>query len=117
MAVLTIILILGTPFIYGNVGVSPSTTVSASYIISGELHKDDILARTAMADATNGYNILNSLTCNQAIPASLTTRVLYPDIYCRTLGVNVPSSNIIELNGYNNTNSVFIFQIGGKFVY
>ncbi|MCJ1254253.1 hypothetical protein MMC24_002067 [Lignoscripta atroalba] len=104
----------GNTVITGQLGIYPNGVTSITGFppgVSGEVHGADAAALAAKNDATSAYNAAAALT---------PTRVLTGmDLGGMTLGAGVYSfassaglTGRLTLDGRNNANSVFVFQMG-----
>lgn len=81
-------------------------------ILIGNQHVANGVSAQAAADVLVAYSYFASLTCGQVIGTTLgNNQILTPNIYC-TGGASTLNGNLI-LDGENDPNALFIFQIGG----
>ncbi len=107
-----------TTQIYGNLGVTPGTSVTGFYpdgtVSGGTIHTNDGVAQLALADATTAYNTLAGLpfgydyTGVNLGSAGYTT--LTPGVY--HFGTSAQLTGALTLDFQNNLNADFIFQVG-----
>ncbi len=104
-----------TSTVSGDVGVSPGTafTGSGTMTIGGAPHITDAVAAQAQIDLTTAYNSAASRTpTGTALPAGLATVTFTPGVYNASSAVGITGD--VTLDGQNDPNPVFIFQIGSS---
>jgi len=107
-----------TTQIYGNLGVTPGTSVTGFYpdgtVSGGTIHINDGVAQLALADATSAYNTLSGLpfiydyTGVDLGSAGYTT--LTPGVYHFDSSAQLTGALTLDFEG--NPDADFIFQIG-----
>ena len=104
---------LGASIVTGDIGTDagafsgfpPGTVI-------GEIHVADPVSAQAAIDVDAAYGFLDGLTCGTVIGTTLgNNQVLTPDTYC--LGAASTLNATLFLDGENDPNSIFIFQIDG----
>ena len=105
----------GPTQIFGNLGVSPGAAVTGfppgTIVAPGTLHAADAAALQAQIDLSNAYiNLFNRPTTFDLTGQNLGGRVLVPGVY--NFSSSAQLTGLLTLNGLNNPNSVFIFNIG-----
>jgi hypothetical protein len=103
----------GVSAVTGNLGVSPGTSVTGfpPGILTGVQHAGDLAAAQAHTDLVTAYTNAAGRLNGLALPANLGGVTLSPGIY-KTQGTpTLAITGNVTLNGLNNPNSVFIFQI------
>jgi hypothetical protein len=95
----------------GDLGVSPGTAITGfpPGIVNGNIHAGDPAAAKAAADLGKAYNDAVARKNPTALPADIGGLTLKGGLYNApvTLGI----SGTVTLDGQNEPNSVFIFQI------
>jgi hypothetical protein len=80
----------------------------------GSIHVADAVTAQAAQDVQNAYGYLDALTCGQVLtPPIGNGQILTPNIYC--LGEASTLNGTLILDGQNDPDAVFIFQINGAF--
>jgi hypothetical protein len=102
----------GLTILRGNLGVSPGTSITGfgpGVVKNGKIYPGGPVAAQAQADLAIGYNYTVALKNPTQIPADIGGTTITPGLYnaLTTLGI----SGTVTLDGQNNSNSVFIFQI------
>jgi len=104
----------GASVINGDLGLSPGTAVTnfpPGTVINGTQRKNDSIAIQAQIDLTTAYNNAAGQSCTQDLTGQdLGGMILTPGVYC--FDTSAQLTGALTLNGQNNPNSVFIFQIG-----
>lgn len=104
----------GATVINGDLGLSPGTEVTnfpPGTVINGIQRKNDSIAIQAQIDLTTAYNNAAGQSCTQDLTGQdLGGMTLTPGVYC--FDTSAQLTGALTLNGQNNPNSVFIFQIG-----
>lgn len=102
----------GATILNGNLGVAPGTSITGfgpGVVKHGTIYAGGPVAAQAQADLAVGYNYALALTNPTALPADIGGTTITPGLYNAqtTLGI----TGIVTLDGKNNSNSVFIFQV------
>jgi hypothetical protein len=108
----------GPTTVVGNLGVSPGTAITGFTgiapggpgTVTGTIHSADAFAGQAQSELTAAYNTAAGLPSNGLNPPDLGGTTVLPGVYTSpsTLGI----TGTVTLNGQNNPNSIFVFQIG-----
>lgn len=100
--------------VQGSVGVSPGTGITglpAGQPFSGSIHDNDGVAAQAQTDLTTAYDALVAMTCGTDLTGQdLGGMTLTPGVYCFSSSAGL--TGILTLDGQNNPDAVFVFQIG-----
>lgn len=107
-----------TTQIYGNLGVTPGTSVTGFYpdgtVSGGTIHINDGDAQLALADATTAYNTLQSLPFDYDytgfVLGSAGYTTLTPAVY--HFDTSAQLTGALTLDFLGNPDANFIFQIG-----
>jgi type VI secretion system secreted protein VgrG len=107
-----------TTQIYGNLGVTPKTSVTGFYpdgtVSGGTIHINDGVAQLALADATTAYNTLAGLpfvyNYTGFVLGSAGYTTLTPGVY--HFDSSAQLTGALTLDFENESNKDFIFQIG-----
>ena len=105
----------GLTVISGDLGVSPGSAVTGfppGLVNNGSIHAANAVATQAQSDLTTAYNDAAGRTCPS--PSNLTgidlgTQTLTDGTYCFSSSAQLTGT--LTLDGQNNPNAVFIFQI------
>ncbi|KAJ4314411.1 hypothetical protein N0V94_006460 [Neodidymelliopsis sp. IMI 364377] len=105
----------GDTVITGNLGIFPNTGSSITGFppgqVTGTISAANGVADQALQDAQTAYNTAANLaTTSQLASAELGGQVLVAGVY--TSGSAVQITGLLVLDGQNNPNSLFVFQIG-----
>jgi hypothetical protein len=97
----------------GNLGVSPGTAVTGfgpgtGTVTGGAIHAGDPTAAQAQLDLTVAFNNAAG-RAHGAVPADIGGRVIAPGVWRAPISLAITGN--VTLDGGNNPNSVFIFQM------
>jgi hypothetical protein len=103
----------GPTIIHGDLGTSPTGTVTGAPTVNGQIHRADPIAALAKLDLTTAYNDAKGRagTPTIALPGELSGLTLAPGIYKNASSVKLSSGNL-TLDAQGHPNAVFIFQMG-----
>lgn len=83
-------------------------------IVNGAVHVTDAVSTQAAMDVQAAYGQLSGLPCGAVLGTNLgNNQTLTPNVYC--LGAATTLNGNLILDGQNDPNSIFIFQIDGAF--
>jgi len=103
----------GPTIVTGDLGVSPLTAVTGfgpgAGTVVGVIHQGDPPAAQAQLDLTTAYNNAAGRPNPIAVPADIGGTVLPPGVFAAPVSLAITGN--VTLDGQNNPNSVFIFQI------
>jgi Ice-binding-like len=104
----------GITVVTGDLGVSPGTAVTgfgpgAGTVVGGAIHAGDPTAAQAQLDLTIAYNNAAGRINPAAVPADIGGEVIPPGLYRAPVSLAITGN--VTLDGRNNPNSVFIFQM------
>ena len=102
----------GFDLVTGDSGVSPGTAVTGfgpGTVTNGSIHAGDPAAAQAEADLATAYGNAAARTNPNAVPADIGGLTLPPGLY--QAPVSLANSGALTLDGQNNPNAVWIFQI------
>ncbi len=101
----------GLSIVTGNIGVSPGTSITGfpPGVVNGSSYAGGPVAAKAEADLATAYNNAVARPNASPLPADIGGMTITPGLYVApvTLGI----SGTVTLDGKNNPNSVFVFQI------
>jgi hypothetical protein len=98
----------GVTTLSGDLGVSPSNSISGSPTVAGETHAGDTAAATAQNDAVAAYNELNARTPHRDVIGNLGGQTFRAGIYYSAAALAMTGTLTLDAEG--NPNAVFIFQ-------
>ena len=104
--------VLDRPVYYGNLGVSPGTSITGfgpGVVENGTTYAGGPVAAQAQADATTAYNYTVALQNPTQIPADIGGTTITPGLYNALTSLGITGT--VTLDGKGKSNSVFIFQI------
>jgi hypothetical protein len=95
----------------GNVGVSPSTTITGlpSGSVSGTIYAGGPVAATAQSELTAAYNAASAVAFTHTPTEDVGGQTLLPGVY--KSGSSLEITGVLRLDGGGDTNAQFIFQI------
>jgi hypothetical protein len=108
----------GLTVVTGDLGVSPGTAITGftgiapggpGVVVGGSIHSADPVAAQAQLDLTNAYNNAAGRANPIGIPADIGGLVIPPGVYKAPVSLMITGT--VTLDGQNNPNSVFIFQM------
>jgi hypothetical protein len=101
----------GPTTLYGDLGLSPGSSVTGAPHVIGATHVDDAVAIAAKNNLTAAYNDAASRASNGSAGTDLAGKSFLPGVYTASSSLLL-SSGSVTLNAEGNPNAVFIFQIG-----
>jgi hypothetical protein len=109
----------GPTRISGDVGIHPNGRTSVTgfgpAICSGTIHGANAVAQAALADARTAYNTCQALTATDDLTGDdLGGMVITSGVYSFSSSVGITGTLILD--GQNNSDSTFVFQIGSTLV-
>ncbi|WP_234316302.1 ice-binding family protein, partial [Streptomyces sp. NRRL S-104] len=101
----------GPTVINGDLGLHPGTSVTGfpPGVVNGTQHITDAAAAQAKSDLVIAYNDAASRGPGTATPADIGGQTLAPGVYTASSTLNLTGT--VTLDGQNNPEAVFIFQI------
>jgi hypothetical protein len=95
----------------GNLGVSPGTSITGfpPGIVNGTSYAGGPVAAQAEADLATAYENAVARPNASPLPADIGGMTITPGLYSAPVSLGI--SGTVTLNGENNPNSIFIFQI------
>ncbi|HWX88046.1 MAG TPA: ice-binding family protein, partial [Solirubrobacteraceae bacterium] len=101
----------GPTTMFGDLGLSPGSSVTGAPHVLGQTHVDDAVAIGAKNALTTAYNDAAGRPGNGSAGTDLAGQTFLPGV--RTAGNSLLlSSGSVTLNAQGDPNAVFIFQIG-----
>jgi hypothetical protein len=109
----------GPTIVTGDLGVSPGSAVTGfgpgmGTVTGGSIHAGDATAANAQLDLTTAYNNAAGRVNPTAVPADIGGMVIGPGLYKAPVSLAITGN--VTLDGQNNPNSVFIFQMASTLV-
>jgi hypothetical protein len=102
----------GPTIVTSNLGLSPGSAVTGfppGKVIDGKIHAGDAHAAQAQLDLTTAYNNAAGRKNPTKVPADTGGMVITPGLYKAPVSLAITGN--LTLDGQNNPNSVFIFQV------
>jgi Ice-binding-like len=104
----------GPTVVSGNLGVSPGTAVTGfgpgnGQVVNGSIHVADPIAAQAQLDLTAAFGNAAGRTNPTILPADIGGTVIPPGVYNAPVSLAITGN--VTIDGQNDPNSVFIFQI------
>jgi hypothetical protein len=105
----------GPTTMFGDLGLSPGSSVTGAPHVLGQTHVDDAVAIGAKNALTTAYNDAAGRPGNGSAGTDLAGQTFLPGV--RTAGNSLLlSSGSVTLNAQGDPNAVFIFQIGSTLI-
>ncbi len=101
----------GPTTMFGDLGLSPGSSVTGAPHVLGETHVDDAVAIGAKNALTTAYNDAASRPSNGSAGTDLSGQVFLPGVRTASSSLLL-SSGSVTLDAEGDPNAVFIFQIG-----
>ncbi len=97
----------------GDVGAGPGSSIVGFGLgaVGGDVHAGDAMAVQALSDMSAAYDLAAARTPTAALPGDLGGLTLVAGVY-RTVAA-LALTGIVTLDGQDDPNAVFIFQVGG----
>jgi hypothetical protein len=105
----------GPTTMWGNLGLSPGSSVTGAPHVLGQTHVDDAVAIAAKNDLTTAYNDAASRPSSGSAGTDLAGQVFLPGVRTASSSLLL-SSGSVTLDAQGNPNAVFIFQIGSTLI-
>ena len=101
----------GPTTMFGDLGLSPGSSVTGAPQVLGRTHVDDAVAIEAKNALTSAYNNAASRPSNGSAGSDLSGQVFLPGVRSASSSLLL-SSGSVTLDAQGNPSAVFIFQIG-----
>jgi hypothetical protein len=105
----------GPTTMFGDLGLSPGSSVTGAPHVLGETHVDDAVSIGAKSSLTTAYNDAASRPSNGSAGTDLAGQVFLPGVRTASSSLLL-SSGSVTLDAQGNPNAVFIFQIGSTLI-
>jgi hypothetical protein len=105
----------GPTTMFGDLGLSPGSSVTGAPHVLGQTHVDDAVAIGAKNNLTTAYNNAASRPSNGSAGTDLAGQVFLPGVRSASSSLLL-SSGSVTLDAQGNPNAVFIFQIGSTLI-
>jgi hypothetical protein len=105
----------GPTTMFGDLGLSPGSSVTGAPQVLGETHVDDAVAIGAKNALTAAYDDAASRPSNGSAGTDLAGQVFLPGVRTASSSLLL-SSGSVTLDAEGNPNAVFIFQIGSALI-
>jgi hypothetical protein len=101
----------GPTTMFGDLGLSPGSSVTGAPHVLGQTHVDDAVAIAAKNSLTSSYNDAASRPSSGSAGTDLAGQVFLPGVRTASSSLML-SSGSVTLDAQGDPNAVFIFQIG-----
>jgi len=105
----------GPTTMFGDLGLSPGSSVTGAPHVLGETHVDDAVAIGAKNALTSAYDDAASRPSNGSAGTDLSGQVFLPGVRTASSSLLL-SSGSVTLDAEGDPNAVFIFQIGSTLI-
>jgi len=105
----------GPTTMFGDLGLSPGSSVTGAPQVLGQTHVDDAVAIGAKNALTTGYNDAASRASNGSAGTDLAGQTFLPGVRTASSSLLL-SSGSVTLDAQGDPNAVFIFQIGSTLI-
>jgi Ice-binding-like len=105
----------GPTTMFGDLGLSPGSSVTGAPHVLGATHVDDAVAIAAKNALSTGYNDAASRPSNGSAGTDLSGQVFLPGVRAASSSLLL-SSGSVTLDAQGDPNAVFIFQIGSTLI-
>jgi hypothetical protein len=105
----------GPTTMFGDLGLSPGSSVTGAPHVLGQTHVDDAVAIGAKNDLTTAYNSAASRPSDGSAGTDLAGQVFLPGVRTASSSLLL-SSGSVTLDAQGDPNAVFIFQIGSTLI-
>ncbi len=105
----------GPTTMFGDLGLSPGSSVTGAPQVLGQTHVDDAVAIGAKNALTTAYNDAASRPSNGSAGTDLAGQVFLPGVRSASSSLLL-SSGSVTLDAQGDPNAVFIFQIGSTLI-
>jgi hypothetical protein len=105
----------GPTTMFGDLGLSPGSSVTGAPHTLGETHVDDAVAIEAKNSLTTAYNDAASRPSNGSAGTDLAGQTFLPGVRSASSSLLL-SSGTVTLDAQGDPNAVFIFQIGSTLI-
>jgi hypothetical protein len=105
----------GPTTMFGDLGLSPGSSVTGAPHVLGQTHVDDAVAIAAKNSLTTAYNDAASRASNGSAGTDLAGQTFSPGVRTASSSLLL-SSGSVTLDAQGDPNAVFVFQIGSTLI-
>ncbi len=105
----------GPTTMFGDLGLSPGSSVTGAPDVLGQTHVDDAVAIGAKNALTTAYNDAASRPSNGSAGTDLAGQTFLPGVYTASSSLLLSSGNV-TLNAQGDPNAVFVFQVASTLI-
>ncbi len=105
----------GPTTMFGDLGLTPGSSVTGAPHVLGQTHVDDAVAIGAKNSLTTGYNDAASRPSNGSAGTDLAGQTFLPGVRTAS-GSLLLSAGTVTLDAQGDPNAVFIFQVGSTLI-
>jgi Ice-binding-like len=105
----------GPTTMFGDLGLSPGSSVTGAPHVLGQIHVDDAVAVGAKNDLTTAYNDAALRSSNGSAGTDLAGQTFLPGVRNASSSLLL-SSGAVTLDAKGDPNAVFIFQVGSTLI-
>jgi Ice-binding-like len=105
----------GPTTMFGDLGLSPGSSVTGAPHVLGATHVDDAVAIGAKNDLTTAYNQAAARPTTGSAGTDLAGQTFLPGVYTASSSLLL-SSGSVTLDAQGDPNAVFIFQVGSTLI-
>jgi Ice-binding-like len=105
----------GPTTMFGDLGLSPGSSVTGAPHVLGATHVDDAVSIGAKSNLTTAYNDAASRPANGSAGTDLSGQTFTPGVRSASSSLLL-SAGTVTLDAQGNPNAVFIFQIGSTLI-
>jgi hypothetical protein len=105
----------GPTTMFGDLGLSPGSSVTGAPLVLGQTHVDDAVALDAKNALSTAYNDAASRPSNGSAGTDLSGQTFLPGVRTASSSLLL-SSGSVTLDAQGDPNAVFVFQIGSTLI-
>jgi hypothetical protein len=105
----------GPTTMFGDLGLSPGSSVTGAPHVLGATHVDDAVAIAAKNDLTTAYDAAASRPTSGSAGTDLAGQTFVPGVFSASSSLLL-SSGSVTLDAQGDPNAVFIFQVGSTLI-
>jgi hypothetical protein len=104
----------GATTMWGDLGLSPGTSVTGAPGVGGASHINDAVALNAKNALTNAYVVTAARPASGSAGSQHAGQTFKAGIHKATSTLNLSTNDTVTLDGENDPDGVFIFQVGSS---